>query len=34
MESFMCFVQELQAKYDALVQRMAGYIERENGKGR
>ena len=26
--------QELQAKYDALVERMAGYIERENGKGR
>lgn len=25
---------ELQAKYDALVERMAGYIERENGKGR
>ena len=25
---------ELQAKYDALVERMAGYIEKENGKGR
>ena len=25
---------ELQAKYDALVERMAGYIERENVKGR
>ena len=29
MESFMCFVQELQAKYDALVERMAGYISRD-----
>lgn len=26
--------QELQAKYNALVERMAEYIERENGKGR
>lgn len=26
--------QELQEKYNALVERMAGYIERENGKGR
>ena len=25
---------ELQEKYDELVQRMAGYIEKENGKGR
>ena len=25
---------ELQEKYNALVERMAGYIERENGKGR
>ena len=26
--------QGLQEKYNALVERMAGYIERENGKGR
>ena len=26
--------QELQEKYNALVERMAAYIERENGKGR
>jgi len=25
---------ELQEKYNALMERMAGYIERENGKGR
>ena len=25
---------ELQEKYNALVERMAGYIEKENGRGR
>ena len=34
MESFMCFVQELQEKYNALMERMASVLESDRGKGR
>lgn len=30
----MCFAQELHAKYNALVERMASVLESDRGKGR